>query len=67
MGLLALLPLGWHNASGGGSAIRELLVIKRLLEATGETFARDGIVYGPLPPSGAAPRPEPLDTGEFEA
>jgi hypothetical protein len=56
VGLLALLPLGWHNASGGGSAIRELLVMKRLLEAAGETFARDGIVYGPLPNRREPPR-----------
>jgi hypothetical protein len=55
MGLLALLPLGWHNASGG-SAIRELLVIKRLLEAAGETFARDGIVYVPFPTRREPPR-----------
>jgi lipooligosaccharide transport system ATP-binding protein len=55
VGLLALLPLGWRNALGGGSAIRELLVMKRLLEAAGETFVRDGIVYVPLPhPSGAS-------------
>jgi hypothetical protein len=44
-----LLPLGWHNASGSESAIREVLVMKRLLEAAGETFARDGIVYVPFP------------------
>jgi uracil-DNA glycosylase len=39
----------------GGLAIKELLGIKRLSEAVGETFVRDGIVYVPLPhPSGAS-------------
>jgi len=56
VGLLALLPLGWRNASGGGSVIRELLVMKHLLEAAGETFARDGIVYVPFPTRRVPPR-----------
>ena len=39
----------------GGLAIKELLGMKRLSEAVGETFVRDGIVYVPLPhPSGAS-------------
>lgn len=39
----------------GGLAIRELLGVKRLSEAVGLTFERDGIVYVPLPhPSGAS-------------
>src|SRR5215210_4343913 len=39
----------------GGLAIRELLGIVRLSEAVGETFRRDGVVYGPLlHPSGAS-------------
>ncbi len=39
----------------GGLAIKELLVIRRLSEAVGETFSYDGVVYVPLPhPSGAS-------------
>ena len=39
----------------GRLAIRELLGIKRLSEAVGRTFERDGVVYVPLPhPSGAS-------------
>lgn len=39
----------------GGLAIRELLGAKRLSEAVGRTFERDGMVYIPLPhPSGAS-------------
>ena len=39
----------------GGLAIKELLGIKRLSEAVGDTFERDGVVYTPLPhPSGAS-------------
>ncbi len=39
----------------GGLAIRELLGVKRLSEAVGRTFKRDGVVYVPLPhPSGAS-------------
>ena len=39
----------------GGLAIRELLGTKRLSEAVGRTFERDGVVYVPLPhPSGAS-------------
>ena len=56
VGLLALLPLGWHNAAGGGSAIGEPLVMKHLLEAADETFTRDGIVYVPFPTRREPPR-----------
>jgi uracil-DNA glycosylase len=39
----------------GGLAIKELLGIRRLSEAVGETVRREGIVYVPLPhPSGAS-------------
>ena len=39
----------------GGLAIRELLGVRRLSEAVGETFGREGMVYIPLPhPSGAS-------------
>ncbi len=39
----------------GGLAIKELLGIRRLSEAVGETYWRDGVVYVPLPhPSGAS-------------
>ena len=39
----------------GGLAIKELLGIKRLSEAVGASFMRDGVVYIPLPhPSGAS-------------
>ena len=39
----------------GGLAIRELLGVKRLSEAVGLTFERDGVVYVPLPhPPGAS-------------
>ena len=39
----------------GGLATEELLGIRRLSEAVGETFGYDGVVYVPLPhPSGAS-------------
>jgi uracil-DNA glycosylase len=39
----------------GGLAIRELLGVGRLVDAVGETFERDGVVYVPFPhPSGAS-------------
>lgn len=39
----------------GGLAIRELLGARRLSEAVGRTFERDGVIYVPLPhPSGAS-------------
>ncbi len=39
----------------GGLATKELLGIRRLSEAVGETYDYDGVVYVPLPhPSGAS-------------
>ena len=39
----------------GGLAIKELLGIERLVDAVGQTFERDRIIYVPLPhPSGAS-------------
>jgi uracil-DNA glycosylase len=39
----------------GGMAIKELLGIRRLTEAVGESYRHDGVIYVPLPhPSGAS-------------
>jgi hypothetical protein len=44
--------LAWH-----GEPVRELLGVRRLVEAVGTTYRRDGVIYVPLPhPPGASTR-----------